>query len=120
MAAILGTTAGLDAEKPAELHLVGIEVFAVDGLRLKQQIIERGFIKRESLLPRPIAADVAVQRRRRRFRLVRARYKRHIPSSARSGPQSGRSMQLCPIAGPAAIPTPRLRPFPHRARPNSP
>ncbi len=54
IAAILGATAGLDAEKPAELHFVGIEVLAMGGLRLKQQITEGRFIKRQGQLPRPV------------------------------------------------------------------
>src|SRR5258708_39154552 len=67
IAKILKTTAGLDAEKPAELHLVGIEVFAVDSLCLKQQIIEGGLIERQGLFPRPGAVDVAGRSHRRRL-----------------------------------------------------
>jgi hypothetical protein len=66
IATILRTSAGLDAEKPAELYLVGIEMFAVDGLRMKQQIIEGGLIECQGLFPRPILVDVAGCRRNRR------------------------------------------------------
>ncbi len=41
IAAILGAAAGLDRQKPAHLHGVGIKTGAVDGLRPKQQIVER-------------------------------------------------------------------------------
>ena len=78
IAAILRTAAGLDAEKPAELHLVGIEMPAVDGLRLKQQVIEGGLIKRERRFPAPVPVDFTLYRRHR-SRLVRMRCKRHIP-----------------------------------------
>ena len=40
-------------------------MLAVDGLRLEQQIIERGVMKRQGLIRRPMAADVAVDRRHR-------------------------------------------------------
>jgi hypothetical protein len=63
MATILGTTTGLDAEKAAKLHLVGVEMFAMDRLRLKQQIVERGLIERQSLFPRSTPVEVAGCRR---------------------------------------------------------
>ena len=39
--AVLGTTTGLDAQQGADLHFVWVEVRAVHGLRLIQQIVER-------------------------------------------------------------------------------
>ena len=84
IAAILGAPAGLDAEQPAELDLVGIESPAVDGLRLEQEIVERRIVKCQRLFFRPILADVAIYRRRR-IHLAGARCNRHIPSVGAPG-----------------------------------
>ena len=54
IAAILRAAAGLDAQQPAQLHLVGIEVAAMDGVRGKQQIVERRSVERLRLRPRPV------------------------------------------------------------------
>jgi hypothetical protein len=40
IAAILGASAGLDRQKTTDLHSVGIEIFPVNRLRLKEQIVE--------------------------------------------------------------------------------
>ena len=39
--AILGTSARLDIDEPALLHLIGFEIFPVDSLCLIKQIVER-------------------------------------------------------------------------------
>jgi hypothetical protein len=41
IAAIFRAAAGLDIEQLAELHAVGIEMPAMNGLRLEQEIVER-------------------------------------------------------------------------------
>src|SRR3954447_25337578 len=92
---ILRTAAGLDAEKPAELNLVGIEMFAMNGLRLKQQIIEGGVMERQSLFPRPTPVEIAGCRRQRSG-FIRARWEHHIPSWRNPKPHHGRSMQPMP------------------------
>ena len=53
IAAILGAAAGLDAEQPAELDAVGIEVRAMHGVRPEQQVVERCLVKRAGRLGRP-------------------------------------------------------------------
>ena len=54
IAAIFRTSACLDAEKPAELDLVGIEILAVHGLRLKQKVVEGRVMERPSLFQGPL------------------------------------------------------------------
>ncbi|ESY65146.1 hypothetical protein X742_22705 [Mesorhizobium sp. LNHC232B00] len=46
IAAILRASTCLDAEQPTELDLIGIEILAVNRLRLKQQVVERRVIER--------------------------------------------------------------------------
>lgn len=49
IAAILRAATCLDAEKPTELDLVGVEILAMNGLRLRQKVIERRVVKGERL-----------------------------------------------------------------------
>ena len=56
VAAILRAAAGLDAEQACGLDVIGIEIAAMDGLRLKKQIREREIIECLGFEPRPIVA----------------------------------------------------------------
>src|SRR4029077_17252899 len=53
IAAILGATAGLDVEQPAELHAVRIEMLAMQRLRAEQEIVERQAIDRRRGIAAP-------------------------------------------------------------------
>jgi hypothetical protein len=67
IAAIFRAAAGLDIEQLAELHAVGIEMPAVNGLRLEQQIVEGEPVERPGRLARPLRS---VRKRRRHIRLI--------------------------------------------------
>jgi hypothetical protein len=62
IAAIFRAAAGLDVEQLAELHAVRIEMPAVNGLRLEQQIVERQPVERPRRFVRPLRS---VRKRRR-------------------------------------------------------
>ena len=51
--AVLGTAAGLDAEQGGDLHPVGVEMTAMDRLRLEDQVVEGAREQRQRALPRP-------------------------------------------------------------------
>lgn len=53
IAAIFRASVGLDAKKPAQLDLVGIEILAVNGLRLKQKVVEGRVVERLGFRSRP-------------------------------------------------------------------
>ena len=53
IAAILGATAGLDVEKLAQLHAIGIEMLPVNGLRFEQEVVEWQLVKRPGHLAGP-------------------------------------------------------------------
>ncbi|ESZ28034.1 hypothetical protein X732_32315 [Mesorhizobium sp. L2C066B000] len=53
IAAILRASAGLHAEKAAELDFVGIEILAVNGLREEEEIVEGCIMKRPGCRLRP-------------------------------------------------------------------
>ena len=59
IAAIFRAAAGLDIEQLAELHAVGIEMPAVNGLRLEQEIVERQPVERPGRLARPLRASAS-------------------------------------------------------------
>ncbi len=63
--AILGTAAGLDAQKPAQLHLVRIEMEAMKGLRLKEKFVEGLFVERVRLTARPVVPYFEIVRHRK-------------------------------------------------------
>src|SRR5262249_60114947 len=60
IAAVLRTTAGLDAEQPAHLHGVGVESSAVHRLCTEEKVVERSVVDGLRLLARPIVAQTAV------------------------------------------------------------
>ncbi len=57
VAAILRTAAGLDAQQARGLDVIGIEIAAVNALRLKNQIGERQIVKRLCFSARPVASQ---------------------------------------------------------------
>ena len=61
--AVLGTGTGLDAQQAGNLHLVGIEMLAMHGLSLKQQIIERLLQQRHRLRHGPVVSQGTVRMR---------------------------------------------------------
>jgi hypothetical protein len=56
--AVLGTTAGLDAQQHAPLDFIGPVMRAVGTLRAKHQVRERGGVDRLDFGNRPVVADV--------------------------------------------------------------
>ena len=59
--AVLRTAAGLDRQQSRDLHLVRIEVHAVDALGVEHQIGKRQREQRRDLRARPVMADDAVE-----------------------------------------------------------
>ncbi len=58
IAAVLGAAAGLDRKQPRKLHLVGIEMAAMNARGAKQQVVEREIVDRLGLGPGPGVAVI--------------------------------------------------------------
>ena len=55
IAAILGAAAGLDGEQARQLHPVGIEILAMNGLGLEEQVVEGQVVDCLRRFPGPLA-----------------------------------------------------------------
>jgi hypothetical protein len=58
--AVLRAAAGLDRQQPALLHLVGVEMFAMNLLRLEQEIVEGQREQRDDLALSPVVAQPVI------------------------------------------------------------
>ena len=60
--AVLRTGAGLDRQQGRDLHAIGVEVPAMHGLRLEQQVVERLREQRAHFVEGPVVADGGTHR----------------------------------------------------------
>ena len=105
VSAVFRAAAGLDAEQARGLDVIGIEIAAMDGLRLKKQIREREIIKCLGFESRPIVARARGPKHgccRTKPRLSPwrdSRVSRHAESVLRTGlPPGGDTMCMANIA----------------------
>ena len=104
--AVLRTTAGLDAEQGAHLHLVGRMEAPVNRLRLEQEVVQRPVEERQDLVQAPVVPDVLRHQRlppRRRAPL------RQVDLPRPAGPARGRTAYRIEPANTTARTPPRGR-----------